>query len=282
MNFTLHQNKWTVIVKDWQFNNCTQDDINFIAKLLAKYTLVVFKNQELTVSDEIRIADMFGNVERFIDEKLMVFPYQVNGSDGYALRVSGAKDEDGFTGIAGYEREMPWHANDATKANRRSLIWLFSAHGSKGSRTTWNNNMKSFSELDEDTKNKLKKLKIIPAKNVPIAFESNKTIEPVQDFRPNLIAQNIAGFEGLYYPFLQTYGFDGLDDAAYLEIKDWLVPYTIQEKFCYHHDWEDGDVVIADQWMGIHKRWPFKDIAKRELHRIAFDYPIQDYNNLPF
>ena len=63
------------------------------------------------------------------------------------------------------------------------------------------------------------------------------------------------------------------------EIIDWLSEYTIQEKFCYHHDWEDGDVVITEQWLGIHKRWPFKEIEQRLLHRMAFEFPDQDYKS---
>ena len=39
-----------------------------------------------------------------------------------------------------------------------------------------------------------------------------------------------------------------------------------------HHDWEDGDLVISEQWLSIHKRWTFEKMDKRVLHRIAFDY----------
>ena len=56
-----------------------------------------------------------------------------------------------------------------------------------------------------------------------------------------------------------------------------LSEYVIQDKYCYDHYWDDGDVVIAEQWLGIHKRWPFKDIDKRVLHRAVFDFPDQDY-----
>ena len=40
----------------------------------------------------------------------------------------------------------------------------------------------------------------------------------------------------------------------------------------YDHYWEDGDVVISEQWLSIHKRWEFKRMSERILHRIAFDY----------
>jgi alpha-ketoglutarate-dependent taurine dioxygenase len=58
---------------------------------------------------------------------------------------------------------------------------------------------------------------------------------------------------------------------------DELADYTVQEKYCYHHDWQDGDLVISEQWLGIHKRWRFEKIATRLLHRAVFDFPDQDY-----
>jgi hypothetical protein len=29
---------------------------------------------------------------------------------------------------------------------------------------------------------------------------------------------------------------------------------------------------LSEQWLSIHKRWPFEDMENRVLHRIAFDY----------
>jgi alpha-ketoglutarate-dependent taurine dioxygenase len=51
-----------------------------------------------------------------------------------------------------------------------------------------------------------------------------------------------------------------------------LIDHVLQEKYLYHHDWQDGDVVIAEQWLGIHKRWRFEGMSNRILHRITFDF----------
>ena len=40
----------------------------------------------------------------------------------------------------------------------------------------------------------------------------------------------------------------------------------------YHHDWQDGDVLLSEQWLGIHKRWKFEGIIERTLHRIESDF----------
>ena len=51
-----------------------------------------------------------------------------------------------------------------------------------------------------------------------------------------------------------------------------LIEHVTQPQFIYDHHWKDGDVVISEQWLSIHKRWAFDDMEKRMLHRIAFDY----------
>ena len=77
----------------------------------------------------------------------------------------------------------------------------------------------------------------------------------------------------MFFPWNQILGFREMDDPVeYAEIKDSLMKHMLQEKYTYHHDWEDGDIVMADQWSGMHKRWAFELMHERLLHRIGFDY----------
>jgi len=49
-------------------------------------------------------------------------------------------------------------------------------------------------------------------------------------------------------------------------------------KLTYHNDtWpafveDDCDIVMADQWSGMYKRWAFELMHKRLLHCIGFNY----------
>ena len=286
IDFKLHENGWTIIIENFDMKDATQDDINYIAKLLATNTCVVIKNQSLTVEDEVKIAKMFKNPQQFhtdIDNSFDAECYrgaEVENSEKMALRVTGEKNEQGLPGLAGWTDEMVWHCNDPHDPLKRSLIWLYGVKGTKGSRTTWNNNILSYQELDEEKRKPLENLKLIMANwakdEVYFGDEVSDTIE---DYTPNLVIENIAKKKGFYFPFLQISGFVGLSEEENKNIIDWLSKHTTQEKYCYHHDWEDGDIVIAEQWLGIHKRWPFKEITKRLLHRMAFDFPDQDYSS---
>ncbi len=282
IDYKLHDNGWTVLAQNFNLKTASQEDINHIARLLSTNTLVVFKNQSLTTQDEVRIAKMFKDPQQFhteIDESpdVMFRGAEVDGSEKMALRVSGAKDEHGRTGIAGHTDEMQWHSNDQTTPNRKSLIWLYSVQGSKGSRTTYNNNILSYNSLDEETRRPLENLKLTILKEVSLREEHENDETQIENYTPPLVVENIAGKKGFYFPFLQISGFEGLSDEESQHIINWLSEYTTQEKFCYHHDWDDGDVVIAEQWLGIHKRWPFEAIEQRLLHRMAFEFPDQEY-----
>ena len=283
IQYTLHENNWTVMLDNFDFNSATQDDINEIAKLLATNTVVVARGQNLNVQDEVRIAKMFKDPQIFNTEDenssdTMFQGAEVKDSDNMALRVTGEKDEHGRTGIAGHEDEMQWHANDQTTPNRKPLVWLYSVKGSKGSRTSWNNNILSYNNLPKEKREPLENLKLVPYQNVSLNENEDNSVGKV-NYYPNLVMENIAGKRGFYFPFYQISGFKDMSDDESKEIINWLSEYTVRDEFCYHHDWEDGDVVIAEQWLGIHKRWPFKNIEERLLHRIAFDFPDQNYSS---
>ena len=51
-----------------------------------------------------------------------------------------------------------------------------------------------------------------------------------------------------------------------------LQKHILQEKYMYHHEWDDGDVIIHEQWLGLHKRWEFDGMPTRVLHRLTYDF----------
>jgi alpha-ketoglutarate-dependent taurine dioxygenase len=71
---------------------------------------------------------------------------------------------------------------------------------------------------------------------------------------------------------LQVFYFAGMTEDQSLPIIEKLRDHIIQERFMYHHDWKDGDLLLSEQWLGIHKRWKFEGINKRTLHRIESDF----------
>ena len=283
VNYKIHENGWTIIIENFDLRFSTQEDIDHIARLLATNTIVVIRNQKLSTQDEVRIVKMFKDPQVFdvtTDKWADYIGCEVPKSENLAFRVTGEKDEQGRQGLAGHEDELQWHANDATTSDRKSIVWLYAVRGSEGSRTSWNNNIVSYENLDLAKKLQFNKLQWIPfgeTSDYDSIFTSDESNVIAENYEPNLVVTNIAGQTGLYCPFLQIASFKGMSKEESKDLIAWLAEYTTQEKFCYHHDWKDGDLIISEQWLGIHRRWPFKGIEKRLLHRMAFDFPEQNY-----
>jgi len=277
MEYRLHQNGWTVLVDDFDLTKATQDNINTIARWLATNTLVFFKNQQLDVDEELRLIEMFKDAEAWAEYGTDAYENEcVPNTRGLIARVTGEKNKNGETGLAGHKEEMVWHANRPWQKDRRSLIWLYGVKGTSGSVTTWTNNILAYEKLPVEEQEFLKTLKIVPRGGLEHDTKDVKDIYTTDAYH-NVVQTNIAGKVGLFFPWLQIDSFVGMTREESLPILEKYGKYITKPEFCYDHYWEDGDLSIAEQWLGIHKRHYFNEIKSRLLHRAAFDFPDQDY-----
>jgi len=240
----------------------------------------------LSIKDQLKIIGYFKTSRAMMPVEHSEFKPAVANllEDPYGLisRVTGEKNEDGKPGVAGWKEEMRWHANQCWGADRLPIIWLYAVKGTKGSRTTYNNTILAYNDLDLNTQQEINDYKLVLKRGMSNHINEDgewgeKSGTPIYDFTPNLVQTNIAGRIGLYLPFLNVHQILGKTVEETSKIIRPLGEFVIQEKYCYDHDWSDGDIVIAEQWLSIHKRWEFQEIESRMLHRIALDFPEQNY-----
>ncbi len=255
-------NDWAVEVKDIDLSESDETTAHKIADLVLSQMVVVIRNQNLTPEQQLRFCNFIGeyqstNTDRAKDISLI---------DG-VLRVTGQKNNRGEEGLFGHTSALDWHANQASNYQRMPLIWLYGKEGTKGSITSWINNIESYNSLSEDIKEQIKDTKITLGYKVDSYSPSKFFKEHHAKDRPfKLVHTNDAGKTGLYFPFLQVFG--GLSEELFEKLKS----HILQFQFRYDHHWQDGDIVLSEQWLSIHKRHYFKNMEDRVLHRIAFDY----------
>jgi alpha-ketoglutarate-dependent taurine dioxygenase len=282
LKYHLHDNGWTVILDDFDFAKATQEDISQIGCLLATNTLVVARGQQhLLVEDEIRVCKMFGDVDNLRNLAHMP-PYCniiVPDSETLLQRVTGGLDEHGNPGLFGHVSDLDWHCNMPGVPTRKPLVWLLGITGTVGSRTSWTNNIMAYDGLDADTKERINDLKMVCGwrkdsySSMDFGVAKGGVTEDFNEhYTPCIVHTNNGGKTGLFFPFLQFRNFVGMTEDESREVIKPLVDHVLQEKYMYHHDWQDGDVVIAEQWLGIHKRWAFDGMSDRILHRGTFDF----------
>ena len=294
MKYHLHENGWTTIIEDVDLKNPQKEDINLIARLVAKNTLVIIKKQFLTIEEELRVLKMFKNPST-------LFPPANDGSppsgdalhctmpntEGLLCRVTAEPDQYGAVGVAGHIPEMGWHNDHPWRPDLPNVVWLRAVKGTNGSKTTWTNNVLAYNGLDQETKDILEPLEAVLMKDNDFDVTSywqdeNGRFWPpgvvVEGSRLKVVHTNIAGNKGLNFPFTQFHTLIGMPHDQARRLIEKIGDHITQEKYCYTHEWELGDVIITDNRLGIHKRHRFKNIANRLLHRGIFDYPDQDYN----
>lgn len=273
MNIRIHENGWTVLVEDVDLKEVTQEQINIVKKYLLTNTVVVFKNQKLTVDDQVRICSMLGPVQDFTGTGTN--PGFLVGGKGPVARVTGGVDEHGRPGMFGHVTELEWHCNRVSDPDRKSIIWLYGVSGTKGSRTSWINNILTYNDLPQDKKDLFKTLKLNVGNTQQFInyYRGDEYVpQDITHYRPNLVHTNQLGVTGLFFSWNQTHFVEDMDPTEGRKLIEDLRAFCEQEKYMYHHDWEDGDVVMSDQWLSIHKRWEFEHMDSRVLHRIAIDY----------
>jgi len=270
MDYTLHENGWTVIIED-DIRDLSTTDILNVAKLLSKQTVVVFNKQiDIAPEDQLEIAYVIGDVMKQKDKSRS---NPINLIDG-VLRVTGKKNDKGEPGLFGHTSALDWHANQASNKNRDPIVWMYGAEGMEGSRTSFINMARVYEGMPKGVKKSIADLKCY------FGYEAGK-YSTTPYFRDHVNTENLfdlvmttaAGITGIYYPFLQVFGMDGLNEQEFEEVHSELIHQILKdETYAYHHDWVDGQILLSDQWMSLHKRWEFDKMEERVLHRIALNY----------
>jgi len=270
LNYKLHSNSWTVFIEDINLATATIDELHQIANLCAKFTCVKIRNQSLTSDEELRIIKSFNNPYKLFSPAHPKFDQVMIDKEGYIGRVT-------ENAIAGHKEEMLWHNEAPGERIGSDIAWLYAERGVTGSITIWNNTSLAYADLDDITKEKIKNLKCIYFGGVNHSITRSTEMfdnRKVYDTLLPLVYTNQLGVTGLHLSLHQFERFDGMTREESLKIAEPLFEFVTQEKYCYFHEWQDGDVSLSDQWLGVHKRLYFEGMSNRLVHRASFNYPI--------
>ena len=218
----------------------------------------VEKVGKLTAEEQLKLAETIGEVEK----PDLNNPRHKELFDKWGKVPGVVKVTEG--GLFGHKEVLDWHANKPSEKNRCSIVWIYAEKGSKGSITSWINNKKAYDDLSDEYKEWCSRIKFTcgfkkGGYTDDPTFKEHHNKDNVYD----LVYTNEYGQKGLFFPFLQI--MDGIPKALY----DYLKEHILQDKYRYDHHWEDGDLVVSEQWLTIHKRHAFDKMNERLMNRIA-------------
>jgi alpha-ketoglutarate-dependent taurine dioxygenase len=284
LNYTDHNTH--IEIHNFDVTTVTVEEMQELQQLLYKYLIVVIKNQDTDPRKFARLMDHMGplaNVNQWATTRHGEFVLEIpdhrpdydtwEDPDTYPLqRVSGMKKQNMPTGIFG-TGILDWHCN-LNGPERADGLGLQALEGTEGTVTTWMNSAPALRDASDELRDKLSDA-YAEYKYDPITWAKGTNKEQLDfmmrnsfDYKMWLLQQNKAGTEGIYFHKLNKCNVISKHDNLQKELEE----YLFQEKYLYHHEWQDGDIVLSEQILTLHKRQtndPDK-LSKRVLNRVTF------------
>ena len=293
------KNGAAVEISDADIRTFSEKEYQYIKELLYKYLVVVIKKQNTCPAsytkfvnkvgpiyeyDELmwtQYGDWVGSPESFPDPDTFPNP------DLYPVqRVTGKKENGKFSGIFA-TGILDWHSD----MNRFDIGdgTALQAYKVDNTSTVFLNTAKAVAEMPKELLDDLEgaycEYTFSPdvwARGIPEHQRKLMLASPAgqrKHYKMWLFQRNAGGTLGMYYfpnngCLLRTK--NGIDYS----IKKRLDDHLFQEKYIYEHWWEEGDIVLNDQLLSIHKRGQNDPeiLENRILHRICFRLSnINDY-----
>lgn len=282
LEYEVLDNGWTVQIHT-PIKDITEEEQAEILKLIIQNTMVFWRNQNLNEQEELDFCARFGGIDftsldwdKATDDQKSLFIREYPG----ILRVTAKPGETGRPGHFHHKEELKWHCNRPNDPKRKSFIWLYAVEGSKDSITHWTNSILAYNDLPPELKKHYDTLEVsyhdsrFRIDHDRETYQKHlKKIEHLKtlNFKNKLVLTNPYGQKGLYISPLQVGEITGMDFEEMIEFTNNILEYLTQPKYVYSHHWEDGDVLIGEQFFGLHKRDAFEKMHERYLHRIAFN-----------
>ena len=255
---------------DVKLKGMPEDELKHIFKDIYKYLVLNFRKQDLDEKELLRISEVVGTVQK---QDVKDAKRQHGGSgDVWAgegiLRVGG--DEiTGKPSLFAHKHDLDWHANQPSNPKRKELIWLYAYTGTKGSRTSWLNNAWAYEDLPADMKVKLEDIYVYCGYKAGRYSDTPLFKDHIDRENKVKLIRNFGKHKGIFFPFFQIFEVIDMPENEGQDLIKYLQDHILNEKYMYHHDWEDTDLNIAEQVVTIHKRWYFEQMGKRILWRVA-------------
>lgn len=291
MKITRHKNGWTIWIEQFDIRTASTEVIQQIRSLILTNLTVIIKGQHGLSLDEFRtFVRLLGVPERKKDwfpDRFLISPEERD-----VLRVTGAKNEQGeFIGVFNTPDDLSWHCNSPGQNPRPDALCLYAVEGTAGSITSMSNTSLTYKDLMEDNLSALSKMHMeVPLDHYRELRELLPRLSCRYDFfisldgssKPSdykgevgdyhILHTNKAGLVGLMFSPNQakTLLLDGveMEREKVLRLARALRSIVTAKKYIYDHQWEDGDILLNEQWISLHRRPPFKEIAKRFLYRM--------------
>lgn len=242
------------------------DVVSYVREKWADHKLLLFRQQDVDEAALVDFSRHFGALEIHVRTEYL------SPEHPEILYVSNIKDGDKSIGILA-DTEVGWHY-DQIYLPRPAVGSLLAAVQlpPNGGNTYFADMAAAYAALPDDIKATLdgkKATQSYEAFNRAYSVPTNKKQKqrsPDID-QPLIRTHPITGTKALYLCPGMTTRIVGMSDADSKTMLDYLFDWTVQPRFVYTHEWQDGDCLMWDNACTMHRRDPFDQQHTRLMKR---------------
>ncbi|MGI9421627.1 MAG: TauD/TfdA dioxygenase family protein [Hyphomicrobiaceae bacterium] len=254
----------------------SEDTFSEIEDAFASWSVVVFRNQNLTPARHLAFAQRFGELEINAFSK-----FALDGHPGI-LKLSNIIENGELLGYA--DAGSFWHSDMSYTQSPPRLTMLFAIEipfdedGNSRGDTMFANAVAAYEALDRQTKSLIdgrKAVHFFGAKKRGVKTPVTLTQEQIDKNPPvsHPIARThpVTGRKAIYVTADECTGIEGMADEDALPLLQQLSEHVVKPEFQYHHKWQGGDVLMWDNCAVQHvvnRDYEFPR-DRRYLHRVT-------------
>ncbi len=253
-----------------------QPVIDEIRRLWNEHIVLVFRDQEISMEQQLAFARCFGELgeRKRAPEELRERTEGIYQTNENILLVTNIKVDGQSIGAFG-DADMWFHIDSGYAERPYKYTFLYALElPSKGGNTLFSNTYKVYEALPAELKAKLagrKALHIheyLRTEKVDVTKDISKS---PHYYHPVFITHPETGRKALFVDRLMTRLIDGMDPEESERTLNQLFDLMESPEFIYEHVWRLGDVVMWDNRVAVHGRTWFPKEENRLLRRCTIE-----------
>lgn len=260
-------------------------DAETLRDALARHRVLLFRNQSVTVENQIAFAQAFGKLGAIADTLLGMGKrdFQPDEIPECVSVISNIKVDGKSIGSLG-DGECLWHTDSCFAETPPSASLLYSVEiPPEGGNTAFLDMVDALETLPADLRARIDGKRIRHSQVYDSTGAKRAGFDEVSDItqapgpeHPIIRTIPETGRKCLYLGRRLSAYVVGLPVAESEALLDALWTHTVQEARIWSHHWELGDLLVWDNRLTMHHRDPFDPSARRRLHKVqvAGERPI--------
>lgn len=246
------------------------DVVQELVKLWEDRSVLLFRNQELTPEDQLRLTGYFGEVREAFFKDLP--ERKINQTHPQIVFISNVRVDGKPIGSVG-DGELWFHSDHCylPKSGRASILYAIEVP-SQGGDTRFASGYAAYEALSPEIKSKLNGVSADFVHDIRVNAQA-RLHQPGDDapraVHPAVVLHPGTKRPSLFVNRLMTTRLIGMDPAESDALLQYLFDYQEQPQFTYDHKWQPGDLLIWDNRSCLHARTEFDPTERRLMRRTA-------------